>query len=544
MELLFNDPSDSQSEADLILQAHNVLTLVARDGVRLPFGDKEQTLVRATANLKLPLQHAGHVPAAERVLNLRTLFVTSSTVLVAMADPVPARAGSLAGTATYRERRALPPDAVFEAVLIDAAIADAPARELGRVRLQPAGQPPFRFSIPYRDRDVTPGGRYTVRATVRQGDRLLFTTDTFTPVLTGGPSQPLNLLLVAVGAARPPARPSRLGRLPASWRGDLPAAGGTTRWQVDLAASGSFQLRQTFLDRPAPNQFDDIGRWRLEPGSERLVLQGGREAPVFFQPLAGGERLRKLDLQGQPILSRHNDKLQRLAAPEPIEPRLHLLGMFSYLADAARIRLCATGASLPVAMEGDYRRLERAYLQALPGGASGRPLLVNLEGLITDRPSAEPGRAPERSLVVERFVGVHRGKGCPRVPGEATPRTPLVKPELRGTLWRLQALQDGSDPKLSEPPGRPAELLLATDSERMSGSGGCNRLIGGFQLSGEQLRFSRMASTQMACAPSAMAFERRYGDALERVRRWSIDKRTLLLQDARGRTLLVFSASP
>jgi hypothetical protein len=85
MELLFNDPSDSQSEADLILQAHNVLTLVARDGVRLPFGDKEQTLVRATANLKLPLQHAGHVPAAERVLNLRTLFVTSSTVLVAMA---------------------------------------------------------------------------------------------------------------------------------------------------------------------------------------------------------------------------------------------------------------------------------------------------------------------------------------------------------------------------------------------------------------------------------------------------------------------------
>jgi heat shock protein HslJ len=41
-----------------------------------------------------------------------------------------------------------------------------------------------------------------------------------------------------------------------------------------------------------------------------------------------------------------------------------------------------------------------------------------------------------------------------------------------------------------------------------------------------------------------MAFERRYGDALQRVRRWSIDKRTLLLQDARGRTLLVFSASP
>jgi len=446
----------------------------------------------------------------------------TTTVLAAAALVAPAQAGALSGTASYRERIALPPDAVFEAVLIDAAIADAPARELGRVRLQPAGQPPFRFTIPYRDSDVTPGGRYTVRATVRQGDRLLFTTDTFTPVLTGGPSQPLNLVMVPVGI-----------RLPASWRGDLPDAGGTTRWQVDLASDGSFQLRQSYLDRPAPNQFDDIGRWRLEPQTNRLVLQGGREAPLFFQPVGGGAQLRKLDLEGKPIQTRHNDLLQRLAAPEPIEPRLHLLGMFRYMADAARIRLCATGASLPVAMEGDYRRLEQAYLKALPAGGAGRPLLVNLEGQIANRPSAEPGRVPERTLVVERFVGVHPGKGCPQ-----------ARPELRGTLWRLQALQDGNTPTLLQPPGKAVELQLAADSERVSGSGGCNRLMGGFQLGSEQLRFSRLASTQMACEPAAMAFERRFVGALEQVRRWSIDKRNLLLQDERGRTLLLFTATP
>jgi uncharacterized lipoprotein YbaY len=340
----------------------------------------------------------------------------TTTVLAAAALQAPSLAGTLSGTASYRQRIALPPDAVFEAVLIDAAIADAPARELGRVRQQPAGQPPFRFSIPYRDSDVTPRGHYTVRATVRQGDRLLFTTDTFTPVLTGGPSQPLNLIMVQVGSHRPPSPSFPLGHLPASWRGDLPAGSGTTRWQVDLASDGSFQLRQTFLNRPVPNAFDDIGRWRLEPGGQRLVLQGGREAPVFFQPVAGGAQLRKLDLQGQPIRSRQNDRLQRLAAAKPIEPRLHLQGMFRYQADAARIRLCANGASLPVAMEGDYRRLEQAYLKALPAGGAGRPLLVNLEGLITNRPSAEPGRRPERTLVVERFVGVHPGKGCPQSP--------------------------------------------------------------------------------------------------------------------------------
>lgn len=235
---------------------------------------------------------------------------------------------------------------VVLALLVDAAIADAPARELGRVRLQPAGQSP-------------------------------------------------------------------LGLLPASWRGDLPDAGGTTRWQVDLASDGSFQLRQTVLNRPAPNQFDDIGRWRLEQGGNRLVLRGGREAPVLFQPLAGGAQLRKLDLQGEPIQSRHNDLLQRQAEAKPLEPRLHLLGLFRYLADAPSIRLCATGRWLPVAMEGDYRSLERSYLQAQPPGQSGQPLLVNLEGLITNRPSAEPGRNPERTLVVERFVGAHPGQPCP-----------------------------------------------------------------------------------------------------------------------------------
>jgi len=487
-------------------------------------------------------------PLSQQGLNRHTftgIGLATTTLLAAVVAQAPALAGTITGTASYREHIALPPDAVFEAVLIDASLADAPARELGRVRLQPAGQPPFRFSIPYRDSDVTPGGRYTVRATVRQGERLLFTTDTFTPVLTGGPRQPLNLVMVRVGGPGPTAPTSPLGRLPASWRGDLPTASGTTRWQVDLATDGSFQLRQTFLNRPAPNSFDDIGRWRLEPGSQRLVLQGGREAPVFFRPVGGGAQLRKLGLQGQPIQSRQNDLLQRLGAPEPIEPRLHLQGMFRYQADAARIRLCATGASLPVAMEGDYRRLEQAYLKALPAGTAGRPLLVNLEGLIANRPSAEPGNAPERSLVVERFVGVHPGKGCSQPPSSTAgaPR-PVPSPSLRGTLWRLQALQDGRTPTLSAPPGRAAELQLATDSERISGSGGCNRLMGGLQLNGEQLRFSRLASTKMACPPAVTAYERRFVEALEQVRRYSIDKHNLLLQDERGRTLLLFQASP
>ena len=55
--------------------------------------------------------------------------------------------GHVTGTASYRERIALPPGAVFEAVLEDVSVADAPARELGRATVADPGNPPFAFDI-------------------------------------------------------------------------------------------------------------------------------------------------------------------------------------------------------------------------------------------------------------------------------------------------------------------------------------------------------------------------------------------------------------
>jgi len=46
--------------------------------------------------------------------------------------------------------------------------------------------------------------------------------------------------------------------------------------------------------------------------------------------------------------------------------------MFRYLADAAQFEECLTGRSYPVAMEGDYLALERAYL-ALPKASPAGP---------------------------------------------------------------------------------------------------------------------------------------------------------------------------
>jgi copper homeostasis protein (lipoprotein) len=410
-------------------------------------------------------------------------------------------ASQLSGTARLQQPIALPPDAVLEVVLIDAAIADAPAQAMGRTRIQPPGQGP----------------------------------------LGQGP------------LGQSPLGQGPLGRLPASWRGELPNAGGSTLWQVDLDPDGSYQLRQTWLNRPAPNTFDDIGRWRLEPSSQRLVLRGGREAPVFLQPLQGGAVLRKLDLEGQPIRSGHNDRLTRLTVPEPISPLLFLAGLFRLLPQGPTIQLCITGQRLPVALEGDYRRLLQAYRSAVPAGGPSQPLLVSLKGLISQRPAAQPGQGSRRTLVVEAFGRAQPGQGCPPLqmaftPMAASPMESAEKPApahrsqptLRGTAWKLQALQAPNGPTLINPPGRPPELLLATDSERLSGNSGCNRLLGGFQLAGDQLRFSQLVSTKMACAADVMVFEQQYLKALDQVRQWNIDKRSLLLQDGVGRSLLLY----
>ena len=128
----------------------------------------------------------------------KTLLRGGAAMAAAMAWS--ALAGTVTGTAAYRERIALPPDAVFEAVLQDVSRAGAPAQVIGRATLDPAGQPPFRFEITYDDQAVLPGHRYAVRATIRHRGRLLFTTDTHVPAFGGG--APLQLRLVAV-ARRP-----------------------------------------------------------------------------------------------------------------------------------------------------------------------------------------------------------------------------------------------------------------------------------------------------------------------------------------------------
>ena len=439
-------------------------------------------------------------------------------------------AGSIQGTATYRERVALPPGAVFEAELQDISRADVPAVVLGRARLEPVGQPPFTFEITYGDASIQQGRHYTIRATVKHQGQLLFTTDRIYPVLDGHDG-PLRLLLVSArGGSKSGPGMEGIGSLPATFEGELPGAGGPIVWHVDLLLSGRYQLRMTYVGKPEPNHFDDIGRWTRESDSGRIVLRGGREETVFLMPVDGGAALRKLDLHGKPITSGHNDRLLRQSQASSIEPRLMITGMFTYMADAASITLCADGQRLPIAMEGNYKALETAYLQARL--QPGQAVLVSMEGLIAQRPSTEENHPPRRTLVVERFIAVWPRETCGNV---------LADSPLRGTYWTLVRLYGSPVPAATKQ--REARLILATHESRVSGSGGCNRVRGSFKLDGDRLSFDHMASTMMAC-PEGRDEEKKFMEALEKVERYRIRGSHLELLDAAGAVSARFEAAP
>lgn len=431
------------------------------------------------------------------------------------------------GTATYRERIALPPDAVLEVTLEDVSLADAAAREIASVRMKNPGNPPFSFELAYDPALIEERQTYAVRAAIRVDGKLMFTTDTFYPVLTRGAGTEVELLLRRVAAPADQPEPAALRELPAYFEGDLPCADCPgIHYRLDLHEDRVFFLRTTYHGRGAGAVHDLIGTWTLASDDNRIALFGGTEAPIFFR-IVDADTIRKLDIEGRDIESSLNYDLRRKDDLEPIEPRLMMRGMYRYLADAALFEECLTGRRFPVSPEADNVALERAYLDARH--QPGEPLLVSLQGSLALRPTME-GDAMVLSLIPERFIGVWPGETC---------GARMASAELENTYWKLTRL--GDEPVIVGERQREPHLVLRSEDRRVSGFGGCNRLMGGYTLDGSSIEFSQMASTMMACAEGADV-ERAFTEALGRVRSWRLIGHHLDFFDQAGDLVARFEA--
>ncbi len=120
------------------------------------------------------------------------------------------------------------------------------------------------------------------------------------------------------------------------------------------------------------------------------------------------------------------------------------------------------------------------------------------------------------------------------VPTTDLPATPDAS--LTDTYWKLTEVN--GQPIVVTDGTREPNLVLQGQDSRFAGSGGVNRLMGGYTLDGTSLTFSNAASTMMAGPPEAMAQEQTIVQALPGVRGYGIDGDQLTLLDETGQPVI------
>jgi putative lipoprotein len=213
---------------------------------------------------------------------------------------------------------------------------------------------------------------------------------------------------------------------------------------------------------------------------------------------------------------------ERMALPPGAIVEVKLLDIS--LADAPSRTIAETrvsGRRIPArwTLRFDSRRIEPRRSYALQARIlDGDRLLF----ITTERHSVFTGGPDDTDIWVQRVSGEDR--------------PPAAAPSPVGS-WRLASL-GGKDV-----PGSITTTLEIVGDGKVSGRGGCNGFGGNATLEGRAIRFSRMVSTMMACAPDAMAQERGFLDGLGKVRHWGIRRGSglLALLDGRGRPVMVLA---
>lgn len=108
---------------------------------------------------------------------------------------------------------------------------------------------------------------------------------------------------------------------------------------------------------------------------------------------------------------------------------------------------------------------------------------------------------------------------------------------LTDTYWKLIELN--SQPVSTGAGKKELHMVFNTENSRVAGFSGCNRFTGGYKMKGNQIEFSHMASTRMACMES-MDQEQHFLSALGNTKQFKINGEKLFMYDADGKLLFRF----
>ena len=140
-------------------------------------------------------------------------------------------------------------------------------------------------------------------------------------------------------------------------------------------------------------------------------------------------------------------------------------------------------------------------------------------------------------LLICNFSYAAKNEVCP---DDQNPLSQKSATSLTNTYWKLVYLSDTTLEDISE--YLEPHLVFDKKTLRVFGSSGCNRFSGSYKISGNNLSFSAMIGTRMACS-IGMKTESGFIARLVNVSNWEITASQLELSDTSGKILVKFTAS-
>lgn len=132
----------------------------------------------------------------------RIAMLVMAAAVAACASPLAEeRSATVTGRAVYSETAAVPPNSTLWVQLLDVSRQDARADLISETMIPLEGRrPPIEFRLAYQQEAINPARAYAVRATIKFGERLLFTTTESYAVLTRGAPGDVSVRLHSIRA--------------------------------------------------------------------------------------------------------------------------------------------------------------------------------------------------------------------------------------------------------------------------------------------------------------------------------------------------------
>ena len=204
---------------------------------------------------------------------MHTLRILSVFLLmfISMSNLALAEQMQLPVSVTFRERIAVPPDAILEVEILDVSRADAAATKLSYMRFK-LDKVPFEASLAYDDALIDERLNYVVSARIMSGGEVIFRNTSSYPVLTRDAAASADLILQ---------------RMPVSVTQKPPHALAGINW-VAFEIGG----RMLVADDPPTIAFQEDGRFSFFGGCNRFTGQAeiGEGTVIFPEAIAGTRR--------------------------------------------------------------------------------------------------------------------------------------------------------------------------------------------------------------------------------------------------------------